>query len=432
MSLPKRVLFITYYFPPSGGSGVQRPVKFVKYLPEFDWHPTVLTVSPDKAAYVDRDSALASDIPESVDVIRTSSWDPYGLYARLRGSSRGDSIVMHMSPEDDAGWKDRLSLWFRANLFIPDARIGWVPYVVKEARKLHRAKAFDAIVTTSPPHSVHLAGRRLANRLEIPWLADFRDPWTNIFYRDFLPTLGLVDRFEKKLERKIVQRADSVVTVSKRDHEFYEDLRGRRVSLIPNGYDPDDMPSHRSVNSGTFVLAHVGVLNETRNPDALWKALATFEDAADFRLELTGRMDDEVSGAVQDLPVSKLVTDNVSHSEAIEKMFGSSLLFFVVNRGTGNESMIPAKVYEYLASGVRILGIGPTDGDAARLIEETSSGQVFDYGDVEGIRSFLESEAGAWRRGEHRAGCSSEDALAYSRRELTAKLAAELTSITLA
>ena len=427
--LPKRVLFITYYFPPSGGSGVQRPVKFVKYLPRFGWQPTVLTVLPESAAYVDHDTEMVSDIPDSVDVIRTKSWDPYNLYSKFRGSSRDESIVMHMAPEQSGGWRDRLSMWVRANVFVPDARVGWVPFVVREARRLHRAEPFDAVVTTSPPHSVHLAGRRISNAEGIPWLADFRDPWTNVFYRDRLPTTGPIDKLEKRLERKIVQRADAVVTVSDSDRAFYEKLRGKPVSMIPNGFDPDDMPDARERTEGEFIISHVGVMNETRNPDVLWDVLSTMTDTPGVRLELTGRLDADVRQSIDGLSTTVDLEDNVAHTRALERMLHANLLLFVVNRGSGSESMIPAKVYEYLAAGIRILGIGPVHGDATRLIEKTGSGRVFAYDDQEGIRSFLEEEIAAWRRGEHRSGCDPDVAARYSRLELTAQLASELSSI---
>ena len=238
----KRVLVISYYFPPSGGPGVQRMLKFVKYLPDFGWQPTVLTVRADHASYPDLDATLEAEIPASVEVVKTRSWDPYALYARLQGKSRTEAVGVGFVKDEAEGWMQRLAKWMRANLFLPDARVGWVPFALHAAKRMMEQEPFDVVITSGPPHSTHLVGRALKRRFGCRWVVDMRDPWTDISYYKELPHTPPALRMDAALERSVLSRADAVISVS----EGVGDLLKAKAPLhqyetLPNGYDPADI-----------------------------------------------------------------------------------------------------------------------------------------------------------------------------------------------
>ena len=272
-----RVLVVTYYFPPAGGPGVQRTLKTVKYLRASGFEPVVLTV--EAGAAPNRDATLAADVPGGVGVIRTRAPDPFALYGRLVGKPGG----VPTGAVDAAGAMARLALWVRANVFLPDARVGWVPFALRAGKRvvreaLRRVEPFAAVVTSGPPHSVHLVGRRL-QRLGVPWLADFRDPWTGInFYAD-LPMSRLARALDARLERAVLQTADAVTTVSPTWARLLEARGGLAegdVSVVYNGVDEADLAAAEDVEvrRDAFVVSHVGSLYATRDPSALWAAIA--------------------------------------------------------------------------------------------------------------------------------------------------------------
>ncbi|HOP44190.1 MAG TPA: glycosyltransferase, partial [Flavobacteriales bacterium] len=237
----KRVLIVTYYWPPNGGAGVQRWLKFVKYLPQHGWQPVVYT--PENPELVAEDPGLLDDVPREAEVIKRRISEPYGLYKRLTG--RGVKEKVHtafLSEEKREGWRDRMALWVRSNFFIPDARVGWVGPSVRFLKQYLREHPVDVIVTTGPPHSMHLIGLRLKRALGIRWVADFRDPWTNIdFYRQ-LKLSRSADRRHRRLEAEVLREADTVVAVGWTLADELRDLGAKRVEVITNGFDPADVP----------------------------------------------------------------------------------------------------------------------------------------------------------------------------------------------
>lgn len=427
----KRLLFVTYYFPPSGGSGVQRSLKFAKYLPEFGWRPTVLTVRPERASWPDPDPDSVADIPGGTPVERTGAWDPYAGYARLLRRKKQDVVTVGFTGEAGAASRRRFARWIRANLFLPDARIGWVPFAAARAQKLLR-QPFDAILTTGPPHSTHLVG--LAARRGTPWLVDLRDPWTEIDFREALPMTAPARALDALLERRVLRRANGVSVVSPGMQRRLVERGYAAPALIENGFDPADFAEtpERGVAQDAFVVAHVGYMNRARNPEALWKALS--DPALDWprlRLRFTGQVDSAVlasaSASCAGVPVDAL--PYVPHREAIARMREAALLLLSINRVPGAEGIPTGKLYEYLASGRPVLALGPVNGDAARILEETGGGRLFDFEDAAGVRAFLRRHYEAWRAGAPMQGASPDRILRYSRREQAGRLAALLSRL---
>ncbi len=423
-----RVLVVTYYFPPAGGPGVQRVLKTVRYLREAGFEPVVLTV--DDGAFPSRDPGLAGDVPDGVETIRTRAPDPFALYARVTG---GEGVPT--GAVDGRGWRARLALWARANVFLPDARVGWVPFARHAGRKrlgqsARLADPFAAVVTSGPPHSVHLIGRRLQNT-GVPWVADFRDPWTAInFYHD-LPMSRAARALDRRLERRVLQRADAVTTVSPTWARLLERQGGLApgsVEVIYNGVDQADLGAAEGevVRRDAFVVSHVGSLYATRNPTAVWDAirqLRASDRISKLTIRLVGTTDDAVRQSAQETGAPVEAVPYVTHAQAVREQARAALLLLSIEPFPDDGGMITGKLYEYLASGRPVLGVGPNDGDAAALLAGSEGGTMHARDDVDGIAGEIERHYSAWAEGAPLAGAAWDAVAPYTRRAQTARLA---------
>lgn len=428
----KRVLLVTYYWPPSGGSGVQRVLKFCKYLRTFGWEPVVVTVDPRWAAWPDLDASLESDVPIDMDVIKTYSWDPYAVYARFVGIQRERAVgVGFLSRDQVPGLRERVARWVRANIFLPDARVGWVPFAISQAVRSHRERPVHAVVTSGPPHSVQITGYVLQRLLGIPWMADLRDAWPDASYAHELPTLPLVRDAENFLVCSVLGRADRRVTVSHDVASWMTRRTGLSFEILSNGFDPDDMRTPARSLPG-FTLVHTGNMGPARNPAPIFRLLARGEPAfAEVRMVLVGNVD----AAIRDDASRSGLEDRlelpgyVSHTDAVGYMKGASVLLLPINRVEKAAGIVTGKIFEYVASGRPVLGLGVPGGEADRVLRESGAGRVFAYDDDEGIRSWLRQHVDAWRAGQPLKGATPEEAAAYSRREQTGTLASCLESM---
>lgn len=427
-SIVRHVLYISYYFPPSGGSGVQRTLKFVKYLPEYGWLPHVLTVDPASAAYPDLDPAMEREVPENVVVTRTRSWDPYRWYGALTGKSKADAVSVGFLSDRPPGRFERVARWVRANLFIPDARVGWVTYAIRAARVVVEAQRPDVIVTTGPPHSSHLIGRSLHRSYGIPWVADFRDPWSDIDYLGSLPMSGWASRLNRGLEQSVLDEAQCVVAVSPAVQRAFAGRTSTPCVTLYNGYDESDFAQEPHAAAGHFVITHVGNMNADRNPRALWEALATLRIPG-VEVRLVGHVDASVRRDVEHMGLASQVSylPYVPHREAVRHMLGAHVLLLPVNRVSAANDIIPGKVFEYLAARKPILALGPTEGETAQIVREAGAGQVFDYDDAAGVTSTLLAWAKQWQAGRALEGATRDAASRFNRRIQAGDLAALLT-----
>jgi len=430
--MSRRILVLTYYFPPSGGPGVQRILKFVKYLPSSGWTPIVLTV--EDGAYPARDPSLETDVPSEAEVVRTSSWDPYHLYARLTGRSDDDAVVQGSLEGRERTWKERLARWVRANIVLPDARVGWVPFAVWRGHHLLRRHDVDAILTTGPPHSTHLAGAALQWMSGIPWVADFRDPWTDINYYQELPHTEWARRVDSALERMVLRRTEALTTVS----PGWKSLLQAKINgegapkpfrVIHNGYDEEDLqPRRADVDEEHFTITHVGSLYASRNPTGLWRAVRRLREngrVPKLRIRLVGMVDPPVREALRahDLEERTDFVSYVPHDEAVRHMQRAGLLLLSIEAFPAASGMLTGKLYEYLASGRPVLGLGPPRGDAARLLRRTGGGRLFARDNVDGLASCVQAHYKAWESGAPRRGAPTDAVRPYRRKAQTKELA---------
>ncbi len=394
----KKVLIITYYWPPSGGAGVQRWMKFVKYLPQFGWEPLVYT--PENPEVPVQDASLMQEIPRGTKVIKRKIVEPYSLYKSLLGLKKEEGVKAgFLSQEEKTSWKENFAVWVRGNLFIPDARRFWIRPSIRFLRKYLRENPVDVIVSTGPPHSMHLIAASLHQTLKIPWLADFRDPWTNIDFYNQLKLSPRADRKHKRLEKKVLQEATAVVAISRTMAEEFRKIARREVEVISNGYDPADFQwkTDLSAPGENFEILHLGAINKDRNPETFWKMLSQYiKDAPDFdrklRLRLIGFTDYQV---VQSLKKYGLFerTEMISylpHEQALKIAARADVLLLLLNDTPNVRGITPGKMYEYLALKKPVIGIGNVSGDAAHILETTRAGRVLDFQDEKGMRKLLE------------------------------------------
>jgi hypothetical protein len=426
----KKVLIITYYWPPCGGGGVQRWLKFVKYLREYGWEPVVFT--PENPECPSVDDSLLKDVPEDIEIIRNKIWEPYSFYKKLTGKKAGDKIQAGFLSEKKTKSKflEQLSVWIRGNLFIPDARKFWIKPSVKFLAGYLKDNPVDLIVSTGPPHSAHMIAMGLKERFNIKWLADFRDPWTNIdFYKDL--KLGKrADKVHHQLEEKVLQSADSVVVISKGMKEDFRSILNRHYEVIPNGFDPDDASVEQGEvkSNGKFSLSHIGSLTKTRNPENLWRVLSDLvKEVPDFARNLeirnVGKIDYHAVEAIKSFGLEPYLTTipYLSHEEVVKEQRSASVLLLLVNRTPNAKLIVTGKIFEYLISKRPIICIGPPDGDAATIINETKCGEVFDFDEIKSLKKYLLEKYNAFKANDLINSCVSVDR--FNRKNLTEKLA---------
>ena len=390
----KRVLIITYYWPPSGGSGVQRWLKMSKYLPENAWQPVIYTA--EDAEYPVEDPSLEKDVAPETEVIRRPIVEPYSFYKKFLGIKKGEKVKAGFINEGakKTGWKENLSVWLRGNLFIPDARCWWIKPSVKYLTRYLKEHPVDAIISTGPPHSMHLIARALHKKFNIPWVADFRDPWTDIdFYKD-LKLTRYADRKHHRLENQVLTEATRVVTVGWDCAKGLENHGAKDVAVITNGYDDisvETFPETSQFDHKTapITMSHIGIIGANRNPETFWQAIAELD--LPIKIRLIGQIDNSVISSIKRHNIEKYVEiiPYIPHNQVIEEQKKSDVLLLFVNNTPNAKGILTGKLFEYMASGRPILCIGPEDGDSARILNETQTGVTIGFDDKEKMKSVI-------------------------------------------
>ncbi|MHC1774813.1 MAG: glycosyltransferase [Lentimicrobium sp.] len=429
----RRVLIITYYWPPSGGAGVQRWLKFVKYLRAFGWEPVIYT--PENPEFPSLDISLAKDIPEGIEVVRTPIWEPYSYYKKLIRAGKGERInAGFLSEKKRPGLAEKFSIWLRGNFFIPDARKFWIKPSVRFLVKYLEKHPVDAIVSTGPPHSMHMIALGVKQKTGLPWLADFRDPWTNIDFYHELMLSPRADRKHHRQEMSVLRTADEVVVISRSMKSDFLKIHPRDYSVITNGFDEEDVLAEGIEPDRKFTISHIGTMVKTRNPVILWQVLKTEaeenrEFAQNLEIKLVGSVDFSVSASLEKAGLGRYVNkiSYLPHNEVIKIQQQSQVLLLLINDTPNANVILPGKFFEYMASRRPILCIGPKDGDAAQVIENTNSGYIVDKDDVAGIQHTIKQLFARYQTGNTK--MESKGIEGYSRQQLTADLAERLNYI---
>ncbi len=426
----KRVLIISYYWPPSGGSGVQRWVKFAKYLPAEGWQPVVYTpLNPELIAV---DNTLEAEVPREAEVIKRKIIEPYAIYKLLLGkkdASQGGSNEVNPVNAQKKTLMQRISMAVRGNLFIPDPRCLWIRPSVRFLKKYLKEHPVDIIVSTGPPQSMHLIGMKLARATGLPWIADFRDPWTKIFYFKRLSLSAYATRRHKKLEQQVLDNATAVIAVTPLVQKEFQEMTSTRVEMITNGYDETDFDDAVVERDGYFNLTHTGLFASDGNPETLWKVLAEKcskdpEFRKSLRIRLVGKTDREVIQAIEAAGLAANLVDNgyQPHEVAVKEQKCATVLMLPLRKEPEYKATLPGKLFEYLASGNPILGIGQPDGAMASVVNEAGAGIAADWDDEKTIAVYIDLCWEKFKAGEPLAAAGDIDR--FSRRRLTARLAA--------
>ena len=419
----KKVLVIVYYWPPSGGAGVQRWLKFVKYLPQFGWQPTVITTKDGD--YPAIDESLLQEIPEDIKIIRTKT-PTFGRWFRKAGEQSTPYGSLETS-EGDSLFK-RLTIWCRLNLIVPDARIVWNKYVLQAAFEEMRKSKYDAILTSGPPHSTHLVGLKLKKIFKVKWLVDFRDPWTKIDYLEKVNRFALTKKIDEKLEWKIVNQSDRIIGISE---TILKGLKAiNKGIIIPNGFDPTDFTNVEKKKTNKFQINYFGNITAERDPSIVLKVInQIYYQCPEIQFNLWGNVSDKMKTNLSSLDENEFIKfhNYIPHDEMMQKMVNSSLLILLINNVPNNQGILTGKIYEYLGAKVPVLGIGPIEGEAAKILQNTNAGQMFDYTDKKGIIEFVKREYGNWiNKIEF---ISSKSINEFNRKEQTKKLAEVLNEL---
>ncbi len=428
----KKVLIITYYWPPSGGSSVLRWLKFTKYLQDFGWLPTIYTPSnPEPQA---KDLSLQSEVPHNVHVIKRKITEPYFLFRLLTGKKSDETLTVSFISDKDPGPIHRLLIWVRGNFFIPDARKWWIKPSVRFLIRFLKQNPHDIIISTGPPHSMHLIALGVKKKLEVPWISDFRDPWTNIDFYDELRLSARADRQHHLLERKVLDFSDAVIAVSPTMAREFTEKGCKNVYTITNGFDEQDM-IRPGEQADKFIIIHIGSMSSGRNPDSLWSALNEMgrlngQFKSDLLINLTGDVDFSVIRSIEENGLlSNLVRNkHIPHSEVLTCLMQASVLLLVINNSSNSRGILTNKFFEYLSARKPIIAIGPVDGDVAAILNRADSGKIFDYKDKKGLSEYIMDLYGQFKSG--RLYLSTGDISRFSRQNLTSALARLLNSVT--
>jgi len=408
----KKFLFITYYFPPAGGSAVQRITRIIQYMAKNGWQCVVLTVN--EGDYTTLDAKLVERIPPETKVIRTDFFEPYKLYRKFTGRKQEENIpVAVLSSHSKASWKERIANKIRMNFFIPDGRIGWYRTGVKTGiKEIKNDPDIRLILSSGPPHTVHLIANTIARKTGLPFVADFRDPWVNIDYYSEIKRNALTVAVDKYLEGKVLRRTDAVTVVgpSCRDQivNHHKKIDLKKTHIIYNGFDSDVYPENPSdPPKDKFVFTYIGNMPFNRYTPALYQGLQQLKaenwiQPEKFQFHFYGTIDETVRHEINKFKINEFLFFHnfVPHREAIEAVVNSHLLLLIINDSNTQKGIVPGKMFEYLASERYILGIGPTDGDAVDVFSKTRCGIFFDYQDVDGIKKFLIEQYEKWQDGK--------------------------------
>ena len=411
-----RVLVITYYWPPAGGSGVQRWLKFVKYLQDFGITPVVYTVeNPD---YPIVDATLCNDIPKGIEVIKQPIWEPYQLMNIFANKKKVKTSAGFLGTKKSLSSK--IATYIRANYFIPDARMFWIKPSITYLEKYLLENKIDTVISTGPPHSTHMIGLGLKKKLGIRWIADFRDPWTEIDYFHQLPLTQKSIKKHETLEQEVLKYADEVLVVGNQMKKSY-DVFSKNVHVITNGFD-GEVSTEKNLDEA-FTITHVGMLNADRNPMVLWEALSLLKDKIDFKVQLIGKVAQEVKESISAYQLTENITfiDYLPHEEVKSYQQKSQVLLLAVNNVPSAKGIVTGKIFEYLQAQRPIVAIAPTDGDLVVILEKSKAGFVVDFKDVKKLTEILVDLHTQFKLGA--LTVNSVGVEQYHRKYLTAQLA---------
>lgn len=390
----KKVLIFTYYWPPAGGAGVQRWLKFSKYLHDFNMEPIVITVDEKHSSYAQLDDSLNLEIKENQRVYKTNSFEPLNIFSFFAGKK--NVPYAGFANVNKKTTMQTISRFIRGNFFIPDPRKGWNHYALKKAEALIKEEGIDIIITTGPPHSTHLIGQKLKKKYQLKWICDMRDPWTDIYYYKDLLHIPLVKRVDSKLEKKVLIECDKITTVSSGLKNIFENksdkISSDKIHILPNGYDESDFKTSIIKKNEKLTIAYVGTMAEIYEPSPFFDAFErSLKNGIPLELKLVGKVSPPILEELRNRSWSDKVNlvGQVSHSEAIHQMQSADILLLLIPNTEDSKGILTGKFFEYLAAKRPILAHGPKNGDIDNILNTTNAGRLFDFNNTSGIENYI-------------------------------------------
>lgn len=424
------ILIITYYWPPSGGSAVQRWLSFANLLAEKN-RVFLLTVDKTHATYQLFDKSLVHSIHPSIQVHTTKTREPFKLFTFFFGKKSIPKPAF--SNETSPSLVKKAARFIRGNFFIPDPRKGWKPYALRKARQLVREENMDCVITAGPPHSTHFIGEALKKQTGIFWMADFHDLWTDVIYYDMLYHLPVVKKLDQKLERRILESADVVVTVGEKYKEKLlaklPNLKKDKIEILRIGFDEVLFDRVRVVKAQTaFAITYTGTIADFYRPEVFVEALSTVVQTfpeVPFRLRFAGVLSRSIRSLIVSSGLEPILDDlgYVSHKQAVELLQATTILL-LVNPVTKDEAMvIPGKLYEYLAAEKPIINIAKKNSELAFILDECKAGKTFERTEKTELVVYLTQLVQEWREKKNLDLAGNEQTVRrFSRRQIAEQL----------
>ncbi len=428
----KKVLIISYYWPPAGGIAVHRCLKFAKYLREFGWEPVICTA--DNPEYPVLDKGNFKDVPGGATILKTKIWEPYNLFKFITGKKKEERIHNIFLEEEKPSFGHKLGIWIRGNIFIPDARKFWIRPSVKFLTTYLKETPVDVLFTNGPPQSTHMIAYGVKKKTGIPWLADFQDPWTQVDYFPQLMLNPISQKIHETKEQHVFRWADKVTICSDTWKRDLESIGANNVGVIVWGYDEDDFKNINVPLSQKFTLSHYGSLGPDRNAKILWKALSIIaaeneQFKNELEIELAGFVGHAIIDELESLGLKSNLRlfEHLSRKETLERMHRSQALMLILNNMPNVNGRLPGKLFEYLASRRPILVIGPEESDASKIVLGVNAGSTCGFHDLDATIKTVNEFYEKFKQGK--LVSNQTDISQYSNRNLTKKLASYLDQI---
>jgi glycosyltransferase involved in cell wall biosynthesis len=390
----KKVLIISYYWPPSGGSGVRRWLNFSNLFHDYNWQPIIL--KPKNADYPAIDLSLNKSIHPDTIVLECPIIEPFKIYSKFLGKKGNivkPGVLYH---NEKPNFRENFSVWVRGNFFVPDARMFWIKPAIRRLKEYLKENEIDLIVSTGPPHSTHIIAHKISKKFDIPWIADFRDPWTKIDFFHKLKLNKLALKRHQRLERMVLTDSTMQTTVSWSWGDDFKTLGAKNVQVITNGFDPENYSSEPSDLDSNFTITHLGSMNDDRNHPEFWRAIhELINENEEFKNKITIQLiGDNVPSVIQEIENNGLkeycqIVPFLTHPEAMKTIASSRVLYLPLNNTPHVEGIVPGKIFEYLAVKRPVFAIGPTNGDSARILSTASNGIICNFGDFVKIKESI-------------------------------------------
>ncbi|MBN2682624.1 MAG: glycosyl transferase family 1 [Bacteroidales bacterium] len=402
----KKVLIITYYWPPAGGIGVLRCLKFAKYLRKFGWEPVIY--APENASYPYLDKTNEKDIPQGITILKTPISEPFGLFKKLSGRKKNDAANPVYARDKKVGLIDDLAIWIRGNFFIPDARSRWIKPSVKYLVKYLKENPVDAILTDGPPHTNTVIGCRVSQKTGIPWLADFQDPWTQVDYYKMFKISKWADKKHRKLEQEAFATAKKITIASPTWAKDLESIGAKNVDTVYYGYDEDDFINLDFTPDNDFSIVHAGLLGYDRKPDVLFEVLSELKKeipgfSEKLKLKFAGNIDFSVKEVLKEKGLEENLVElgNITKPEALQLTVKAHILLLPLNKADNVMGRIPGKIYENLRAYRPILALGPKNSDVDKIITKVGAGKTIEYEDFKETRDFIVNKYNLFLEGKN-------------------------------